>query len=143
MSWIRWAGRSADRQSLAHERGSTMVEVLIALVLIGLTGVYFLTALTTMSRSASVIDQHSTADSLAISQMEYVLSQSYDTTNDPPQYILLNGLPSGWSVNLTAQRINPQSGLDTGTQQIGVTVSFGGKQVVALTSRKVNIAYVP
>ena len=123
-----------------------MVEILVALALMGIAGVCFLSSLTTVSKSTIITDEHSTADSLAVSQMEYILSQSYDDTNNPPQYALLPDIPDGWSVNVTAERLDPENngvGDDDGIQEISVTVNFGSKQVIPLTSRKVNIAYVP
>ncbi len=123
-----------------------MVEVLVALALMGVALTCFLSSLTTVSRSTIIADEHSTADSLAASQMEYTLTQSYDGTHNPPQYALLSGIPAGWSVNVTAERLDPENdGIndDDGIQKISVTVNFGGKQTVLLTSRKVTIAYAP
>lgn len=128
------------------ERGFAMVEVLVALVLIGVTGASFLTALTTVSKSTITTDLHSTADSLATSQMEYILSQDYDDTSTPLQYAPIPNIPVGWSVNVAADRLDPESDGpidDDGIQEISVTVKYGGKEIVALTSRKVNITYVP
>ena len=123
-----------------------MVDVLIALVLIGITGVCFLAALTTVSKSTMTTDEHGTADSLAVSQMEYILSQTYDDTGNPPQYALLTDIPEPWSVNIVTARLDPENngtGDDDGIQEIRVTVDFGSEQIVELTSRKVNFAYVP
>lgn len=139
--------RSAEPQSLtSSEQGFTMVEVLIALALTGLTVVCFLAALTTVSKSTITADEHSTADSLAVSQMEYILGQGYDDTTSPPEYVLLSDIPDGWSVNAIAERLDPENdGIDDddGIQEIRVMVSRGSKQIVALTTRKVNTAYVP
>ena len=147
MRIMRGICRSAIMRLLANsERGFAMVEVLVALVLIGVTGVSFLSALTTVSKSTIITDLHSTADSLAVSQMEYILSQSYDDTTVPLQYAPISNIPAGWSVNVAAARLDPESDGtddDDGIQEISVTAKFGGKEIVALTSRKVNVAYVP
>ena len=139
--------RFAQPKSLANsERGFAMVEVLVALALMGVAGVCFLSSLTTVSKSTLITDERGTADSLVVSQMEYILSQSYDDTNNPPQYALLSDIIDGWSVNVTAERLDPESDStddDDGIQEISVTVNFGSEQIVSLTSRKVNIAYVP
>ena len=123
-----------------------MVEVLVALALIGIAGVCFLSSLTVVSKSTIAADERSTADSLAVSQMEYILSQSYDDTASPPQYALLSDVPMGWSVNVIAERPDPENDGtddDDGIQEISLIVNYGSEQIVALTSRKVNIAYVP
>jgi prepilin-type N-terminal cleavage/methylation domain-containing protein len=139
--------RYAQLKSLVNsERGFAMVEILVALALIGVAGVCFLSSLTTVSKSTMTVDKHGTSDSLAVSQIEYILSQSYDDTNNPPQYAVLSDIPDGWSVNITAERLDPENdGLDDddGIQEIRVTVDFGGEQIIELTSRKVNIAYAP
>ena len=139
--------RSTESQSLAHsERGFAMVEVLVALALLGITGVSFLVALTTVSKSTIIADKHSAADSLAVSQIEYILSQDYDNTNNPPQYAPLPDIPEGYSVNVVTERLdaeNDGTDDDDGIQEISAIVNFGSKQIVTLTSRKINIAYVP
>ena len=139
----RFQGARHPRQS---QRGIGMLEVLAALALVGLAGAGFLSSLTTVSKSTIIADERSTADSLAASQMEYVLSQDYDATNNPPEYSLLADVPEGWSVDATATRLDPENdgtGDDDGLQEIEVTVACGSRQVTAITSRKVNIAYVP
>ena len=147
MKVVKGICRFAQPKRLANsERGFAMVEVLVALALMGVAGVCFLSSLTTVSKSTIVADDHSTADSLAVSQMEYTLSQSYDDAANPPQYALLSDIPDGWSINFTAERLDPENdGIndDDGIQEISVIVNFGSKQIVAITSRKVNIAYVP
>ncbi|MFC1942242.1 prepilin-type N-terminal cleavage/methylation domain-containing protein [Chloroflexota bacterium] len=147
MKMILGICRFAQIKRLANsERGFAMVEVLVALALMGIAGVGFLSSLTTVSKSTITADELSTAGSLAVSQMEYALSQSYDDTNNPPQYALLPSIPDGWSINVLAERLDPETdGIsdDDGIQEISIIVRFGSEQISALTSRKVNIAYVP
>ena len=128
------------------ERGFAMVEVLVALALIGLAGVCFLSSLNTVSESTITADVQGTADSLAASQMEYVLSQDYDDTANPPQYAFLSDIPENWSVSVKAERLDPENDStddDDGIQEIFVAVDYGIERVVTLTSRKVNMNYVP
>ena len=110
MKIVKGICRFAQPKRLANsEQGFAMVEVLVALALIGVAGVCFLSSLTTVSKSTITADERSTGDSLAVSQMEYTLSQSYDDTNNPPQYALLPDIPDGWSVNVTAERLDPEN----------------------------------
>ena len=47
---------------------------------------------------------------------------------------------------MTAERLDPENnGVndDDGIQEIRVIVNLGSEQIAALTSRKVNISYVP
>ena len=144
---LKGISRFAQLKSLANdEQGFAMVEILVALALMGLAGVCFLSSLTTVSKSTITTDERSTGDSLAISQIEFILSQSYDDTNNPPQYALIPDIPDGCSINVTSERLDPENdGLndDDGIQEISVKVYCGSEQIIELTSRKVNIAYAP
>ena len=129
-----------------REQGFAMVEVLVALAIAGLAGVCFLISLSTVSKATITTDKHSIANSVAISQMEYVLSQDYDNATVPPQYSFISDIPVGCSINMTAQRLDPENdgtGDDDGIQEIQVAVYAGNEQVIELTSRKVNTDYGP
>ena len=111
-----------------NSKGQTLIEVLIALAILGIVVVAFMTALTTASRAIIVADEHTTAESLARSQLEYVKNSAYDAVLDPPhpQY---SEDPSiaipGYSVQIDAIRLDPENdgtGDDDGIQQITVKV---------------------
>ena len=53
-------------------RGFTLIEVLIALALMGIIAIAFLSGLSTSSMALIIADEHATAESLARSQMAYV-----------------------------------------------------------------------
>ncbi|MFC2122306.1 type II secretion system protein [Bacteroidota bacterium] len=128
------------------ELGFAMIEIVVALAIIGLAGVSFLAALTTVSKSTVIAEECSVAQSLAVSQMEYAISQSYDDTGSPPQYTALSDTPDGWSVSVSATRLDPENdgtGDDDGIQEVTVLVNLYSQQVAELTSRKVNFNYVP
>jgi len=139
--------KSLKSLSLARtELGFAMIEIVVALAIIGLAGVSFLAALTTVSKSTVTVEEVSVAQSLAVSQMEYTISQSYDDTGNPPQYTALNDVPDGWSVSVSATRLDPENdgtGDDDGIQKVTVLVNLHSQQAVELTSRKVNFDYVP
>ncbi|MFC1902134.1 prepilin-type N-terminal cleavage/methylation domain-containing protein [Chloroflexota bacterium] len=147
MKTIKGSRKFTLPKSLANrERGFAIVEVLVALALLGIAGVCFLASLTTVSKSTITTDEHSTGDSMAISQMEYIFSQSYDDTNNPPQYALLTEIPERLSINVISERLDPENdGVndDDGIQEISVIVNIGSEQLVSLTSRKVIFAYEP
>jgi len=62
---------------VGNSRGFTLIEVLIALAILGVAGVAFLTALTTASTAIIVGDERTTAESLVRSELEYVTSQPF------------------------------------------------------------------
>ena len=59
---------------MADEKGTTLIETLVALAVLGLVAVAFLSGTATMSRATMINDRQETAQSLAQSQMEYVKS---------------------------------------------------------------------
>ena len=111
---------------IKNQKGQTLIEVLIAIAILGVVAVAFLTALTTASGALIIADEHTTAESLARSQQEYVKSQDYDAINNPPQYSIdSNIIPDGYSVELDAIRLDPEgdgTGNDDGIQEITVEV---------------------
>ena len=62
---------------MKNEKGFSLLEVLMALMLMGIIAVAFLTGIASSSRAVLVADQKTTAESLARSQMEYVKKVSY------------------------------------------------------------------
>ena len=62
-----------------NSRGVTLLEVVIALAILGLVAVAFLSALATASTAIIIADERTTAESLARSELEYVKSQPFST----------------------------------------------------------------
>ena len=86
---------------LRKQRGFTLIEVLIALALLGLIAIAFLGALAAASEAIIISDERTTAESLARSQMEYAKNQdysdnqwSYEVTDSSRK--VLAGAPSWW-----------------------------------------------
>jgi len=76
-----------------NSKGQTLIEVLIALAILGIVVVAFMTALTTASRAIIVADEHTTAESLARSELEYVKKQGYNFTVPEATYDIID-IPS-------------------------------------------------
>jgi len=67
---------------MKNEKGFSLIEVMIAIALLGVIGVAFLGALATASNAIFIADERATAESLARSQMEFVKNQVYITAAD-------------------------------------------------------------
>ncbi len=110
------------------ERGFGLIEVLIALAIIGVIAAGFLLALGTSFKSLMLADDLTTAESLARSQMEYVKKQVYDVNctylkiQSPPDYQIAS--------NCTPRK--------NGEQKITVTVRHHEVEVVTLEGYKVD-----
>ena len=121
----------------------TLVEVLIALGILAAVAGVFLIGLSTSSRGVMVSQKSVTAESLVKSQLESIKSCTYDDTNNPPDYQAekLADIPAGYDIVINAERLDPKGdGLDTddGLQQITVTVTRNGEEVITITDYKVN-----
>jgi len=127
-----------------NEVGVSLIETLIALALLGMISVPFLSGLAATSKASLVGDERTTAECLARSQMEYIKGQSYIDYSDPghDEYVLIT-TPDDYSVEVVAEPIDPDTGeslpseQDDGLQQITVTVTRDGESVIAIDSYKV------
>lgn len=132
-------------KQLRKQRGFGLVEVIIALGLLGIIGIAFLGALATSSSAIIISDERATAESLARSEMEYVKSQEYSSA--PWSYELSSGtspneqfpewwdpenhtLPDGYenyTATAEAEWLDPMDDggdNDDGLQKITITVTF-------------------
>jgi prepilin-type N-terminal cleavage/methylation domain-containing protein len=114
-----------------RSRGFTLIEVVIAMLLLGMIGVAVLSSLSYASAVLITVDRRATAESVARNEMEYVKDNNknpYDVTNNPPQYVIDSSIiPTGYNVTITAARLNPNNddpNNDDGLQRITVTVNY-------------------
>jgi len=122
------------------EKGFSLIEVTMAIAVLGIVAVAYLGALATGSKAIMIADERATAESLARTQIEYVRSQEYDaapweytvtssTRNpiDPPTWWdpgndnppLLSGDYNGYTASIA---VEPLHILDDGIQIITVTI---------------------
>jgi len=125
-----------------NSKGFSLIEVAMGLALISIIALTFLSGLFTAAKAIFIADERATSESLARSQMEYVKNQPYDDLNNPPQYILLSGIPEGYEIVISSERLDPTgdgTGNDDGVQKIAVTVSHHDEsQVIVLEDYKVD-----
>jgi prepilin-type N-terminal cleavage/methylation domain-containing protein len=117
------------KRSRWTERGMGLVEVLVALALLGLIGAAFLGATATTSTSRVTADEHASAKILAESTMDSVKKLPYAATYNvslPVEY-------TGYSVNLTVEDIRTND-----IQLLTVAVSRRGQEIYTLQDYKVT-----
>lgn len=119
-----------------------MIEVVIAIALIGIIGVAVMSALATASIALIIADERATAESLARSQMEYVKDQGYNATQPGGEVIYTKipdiDIPYGyaiWSVNRDGEVVGDVIGIpwasntskpaneDKGIQKIALVIT--------------------
>jgi len=140
------------------QKGQTLLEVLIAIVILGMVAVPFLTALSVSSRSIMVADDKAAAESLARSELEYVKNSPYNwtgfvyeipaTPDKPPPWdssrTALDDCYMGYSVNVTGVPIDTETGapLSPGTdlhiQNITVVVYHVNRTVLTMSAYKMD-----
>jgi len=120
-----------------RESGVALIETVVALAILGVIAVTFLSGLTTTSRAAFIADEQATAESLARSQMEWVKNADYVySATEYPQA----PIPSGkdyiyYSAVIAAEPLhNP----DEGIQKITVTIKHSEEEVIKLEGYKVD-----
>jgi prepilin-type N-terminal cleavage/methylation domain-containing protein len=127
---------------MKNQAGFSLVEVLLAVALIGVLSLSVPSALAGANRATLKTNQHIVAENLARSQMDYVQSQPYDSENITPVYALIPDIPTPYSiVTPMAQRLDPKgdgTANDDGLQRITVGVKHGDTIVFTLIDFKVN-----
>ena len=108
--------------------GFTLVEVVIAIALIGIIAVAFLSSLSTASTVLIITDERATAESLARSQMEDIKNLPKSAIYDPS--IPLAYEEAGYSANITADL------LKTGLQKITIIIAHDGEELATLVGYK-------
>ena len=141
-------GRADNREHVRSERPSThpglrraviggqdgvgLVEVLVAVAILGVTLVAFLTAISTGSLGVATTEERVTAENLARSQLEYAKSQAFLPA--PASYATVTP-PTGYAVSADAVSI-PEG--DSAIQKITVTVTRNGETLLTVEDYKVD-----
>jgi len=141
-----------------NSKGVGLIEVIIALAILGIVAVAFLGGLSTALHATFIADERSVAQSLATSQMEYVKSQGYITNDVQAEYPKLDSsdVPGGYNIKSLDRNGNvfddgvhiigvpwdaangTVSSKDDGIQKVTVIIYHDTKKVLTLEDYKVN-----
>lgn len=125
---------------IGNESGMTLMEVLIAIAVLGVIAAAFLTALGGGLKGAMVADERTVAESLARSQLEAIRNAKYDDES-PYGYAKIDS-PRGYDVTIAVKLFDPLTGSPdakvTDFQRIIVTVFRDNKTVLKVETYKVK-----
>lgn len=124
---IRVLARNTSGSSHWSQRGTALLEVMVALVLLGTTGTAFLQVMDTGLRSQNFVTEGVTARNLVASQLEVLNNTPYQDS-----YPVTVETPSGYSLSLDVTEA------DTDLQKIKVTVFHGDNILLSLEAFKVK-----
>ena len=144
------------RALMKNEKGFSIIEVTIAIALLGVIAVAFLSGLAAASKAIFIADERATAESLVRSQMEDVKNQDYITAavGGEVTYAEIT-TPAGytiWSVNRAGDTVEDIIGVpwdtdplvnqpvvsDAGLQRIKLIIKHHDKEILALEDYKVD-----
>jgi type II secretory pathway pseudopilin PulG len=115
---------------IKNESGVSLIETVIALVLLGVFGATFLGALGTSSKARLIADEQASARILAESQMEYIREQDYAFDYEVP--------PPGEDYPGYSSIIDIDPMRNGNIEKITVTIMRHDKEITSLESYKVN-----
>ena len=113
---------------LGVSRGMTLIEALLALGILAIVAVVFLSAIFTAYKGTSLAQERTTAESLARTQLEVIKNAPYDAAAYSP----MPGIPVNYDIAIA---VTPLVG---GLQKVKVAVSHWGKGVFAVEGYKVD-----
>jgi len=120
--------------AMVNQRGSSLIEVLVAISIFGTIAVVFLSALSTGLFNADKINERAVAENLAQNQIEYIRSQPYSRDN---LYPVTSFVPSEYTVIINAADVSPVDYTDS-LQKVTVSVYRGERSVLKLETYKAN-----
>jgi len=129
---------------LGAQRGQTLIEVLVALAILGVVIVAFLTALTTGYLTVVVADKDTRAESLTRTEFEIIRNTPY--SSDVSAFLLSAGGPfpkpagvgtNPYMIDVTATKVgNPPPA--SPILEITVTISLNGQTLLTTKTYKVE-----
>ena len=122
---------------MKNQQGFSLIEILMALVILGTAGVGFLSGIKTVYETVPVTDQENIALSIAENQMEYIRIQPYEHSG---KYKIISNIPPGYSISTPmAGFMDPEDDGyddDDSLQKITVVVHYKDEPVTALEAFK-------
>ena len=115
---------------MKSETGTSFIETIVALALLGIIAVVFLSALATTSNTRLIADEHASARILAESQMENIKKQTYAFSYDP---VLIPAEYPGYTAVIDIDNLR-----NGNIQKVTITIRHHDRDIETLESYKGN-----
>jgi len=119
---------------MANQRGSILLEALLAIVILGTIVMVFSGAISTGLFGAGMIEEHLVATNLVRTQLEEIKNQPYNIDN---QYPVTVSPPPNYTVQIDVTDLSPTEHPNS-LQKTAVTVFRVGQKILTVETLKVN-----
>ena len=118
-----------------NEKGISLIEILIAIAVLGLVGITFLSSMVTSTNATVITREQAVAENLVRNEAEYVKDcvYQYDASEYPVDPTLT--IPAEWTV--PPPTVVPVHGVDNGMQEVTVSAQYQGNTVLSIIVYKV------
>ena len=121
---------------MINEKGFSFLETILALAILGLVAVAFLSGLGTSVKASMTTQERAVAESLARTEIEYIRNCTYEYDTDYYDVNPAIDIPEGWS--MAPPVVEPVHETDDGIQKVTVGVKRNGETVLSLFIYKVD-----
>jgi prepilin-type N-terminal cleavage/methylation domain-containing protein len=112
--------------AVKSQRGFSLIEVVIAIGLLGIVGVALANGLSGSSKALITADERTTAESLARTQMESIVLQPFSTSGN---YTVVS-MPASYEAVITVAPVMDNGIPRENIQRVMIVVRHGGKNIL-------------